>query len=205
MQSKPWIYLYRSCCWILLARVWIVKPFVSKTMGKSHKKKECAATITLLPSFWTGLLEENKDENPLQWPQLLWQEFVARVAGKTLSGHFNWAAQPWSGHQDAKSSSVSLEGFQKLGTTGTVTQHEFMFYLVPESDCKGFLREKLCHQYCLSDGCLARISWKTAEVMTVLKGFRSDGCFKTLSRKIGIVMAVLKDCHRRLPKWWLAL
>lgn len=65
-------------------------------MGKSHKKKECAATTTLLPSFWTGLLEENKDENPLQrhssFDRSLWHEWLEKLYPATLTGLLNHEA-----------------------------------------------------------------------------------------------------------------
>ena len=42
------------------------------------------------------------------------------------------------------------------------------------------------------------------EKSTTIKDYRSDGCLKRLSSKIAEVMAVFKDCHQRLPKWWLS-
>ena len=49
---------------------------------------------------------------------------------------------------------------------------------------------KHCLKFCWSDGCLERLSSKTAQSSAE-------------------VMAVLKDCHQRLPKvllkWWLSL
>ena len=49
---------------------------------------------------------------------------------------------------------------------------------------------KDCPKFCWSDGCLSRLSSKTAQSSAE-------------------VMAVLKDCHQRLPKvllkWWLSL
>ena len=101
---------------------------------------------------------------------------------------------------------------------------------------------KDCPKFCWSDGCLERLSSKTArssaEVMAVLKDCAqrlpkvllkwwlswktvikdcpkfcwSDGCLERLSSKTARssaeVMAVLKDCAQRLPKvllkWWLS-
>ena len=101
---------------------------------------------------------------------------------------------------------------------------------------------KHCLKFCWSDGCLERLSSKTAqssaEVMAVLKDCHqrlpkvllkwwlslkivikdcpkfcwSDGCLERLSSKTAQssaeVMAVFKDCHQRLPKvllkWWLS-
>ena len=37
-------------------------------------------------------------------------------------------------------------------------------------------------------------------ISTVIKDCRSDGCLERLSSKTAEVMAVLKDCHQRLPK-----
>ena len=101
---------------------------------------------------------------------------------------------------------------------------------------------KHCLKFCWSDGCLERLSSKTArssaEVMAVFKDCHqrlpkvllkwwlslkivikdcpkfcwSDGCLERLSSKTAQssaeVMAVFKDCHQRLPKvllkWWLS-
>ena len=101
---------------------------------------------------------------------------------------------------------------------------------------------KDCPKFCWSDGCLERLSSKTAqssaEVMAVLKDCHqrlpkvllkwwlswkivikdcpkfcwSDGCIERLSSKTAQssaeLMAVFKDCHQRLPKvllkWWLS-
>ena len=101
---------------------------------------------------------------------------------------------------------------------------------------------KHCLKFCWSDGCLEKLSSKTAqssaEVMAVFKDCHqrlpkvllkwwlslkivikdcpkfcwSDGCLERLSSKTAQssaeVMAVFKDCHQRLPKvllkWWLS-
>ena len=77
-----------------------------------------------------------------------------------------------------------------------------MFLLFPESCRSGFFWEKLCHQrlpkFCWSDGCLWRVSSKTAKVLLKwwlsLKGVIED-CQSSAE-----VMAVFEECHRRLPK-----
>ena len=61
---------------------------------------------------------------------------------------------------------------------------------------KWWLSLKIVIKDCRSDGCLAKLSSKTAKVMAVCK---------KLSSKTAEVMAVLKDCHQRLPKWWLSV
>ena len=66
---------------------------------------------------------------------------------------------------------------------------------------------KHCLKFCWSDGCLERLSSKTAqssaEVMAVFKD-----CHQRLPKGSAEVMAVFKDCHQRLPKvllkWWLS-
>ena len=83
---------------------------------------------------------------------------------------------------------------------------------------KWWLSLKIVIKDCRSDGCLERLSSKTAEVITVLKDChqrlpkwwlsvkivikdcRSDGSLERLSSKTTEVMAVCKDCHRRLEK-----
>ena len=84
---------------------------------------------------------------------------------------------------------------------------------------------KDCPKFCWSDGCLYRLSSKTAqssaEVMAVfkdchtrlpkvlLKWWLSSKIVIKDCLKFAEVMAVLQDCHQRLPKvllkWWLSL
>ena len=43
------------------------------------------------------------------------------------------------------------------------------------------------------------------EKSTTIKDCRSDGCLERLSSKTAEVITVYKDCHQRLPKWSLSL
>ena len=43
------------------------------------------------------------------------------------------------------------------------------------------------------------------EKSTTIKDCRSDGCLERLSSKTAEVITVFKDCHQRLPKWSLSL
>ena len=43
------------------------------------------------------------------------------------------------------------------------------------------------------------------EKSTTIKDCRSDRCLERLPSKTTEVIRVLKDCHQRLPKWWLCV
>ena len=134
-----------------------------------------------------------------------------------------------------------------LAEKGPLSMHYVFF---PKAAAKGSFKKALslnivikhCLKFCWSDGCLERLSSKTAqssaEVMAVFKDCHqrlpkvllkwwlslkivikdcpkfcwSDGCLERLSSKTAQssaeVMAVFKDCHQRLPKvllkWWLS-
>ena len=72
----------------------LVQPKTSKNqhteqvvLSVRRERKDCAATIPLIPSFCKGLLGENKGGEPLA------VRFVAQVAGKALPNHSNWTAE----------------------------------------------------------------------------------------------------------------
>ena len=65
---------------------------------------------------------------------------------------------------------------------------------------KGSCEKSTILKDCWSDGCLERLSSKTAELMVVCKGCLQE----RLSSKTAAVTAVIKKCYQRPQKWWLS-
>lgn len=72
----------------------LVQPKTSKNqhteqvvLNVRRERKDSAATIPLIPSFWKGLLGENKEENPLQCG--LWHKWLEKHYPTTLTGLLN--------------------------------------------------------------------------------------------------------------------